>query len=140
MENFGKNLQYFRRLKGYSQSDFALALGYQSRDSIAKIEAGKRNMNQNQIWKASQLLGVSPSAFFVRDDGIVSNVEKHYRERELDYAIEDARLQSYIRDLSFDDKEYEKIAIDFLNSQDNDVASNDTWECVINKHQRQSEV
>lgn len=61
---FGSNLRKIRQARGMSQEELALKLGYNSRSSINKIEAGDRDMPRNKIEQAAKILGVSPLELF----------------------------------------------------------------------------
>ena len=61
---FGSNLRKLRMAKGITQEEFSTKLGYSSRSSINKIEAGERDMPRNKIELAAKILGVSPLELF----------------------------------------------------------------------------
>lgn len=61
---FGENLRKLRQARGITQEELSEKLGYSSRSSINKIEAGDRDMPRSKIELASKILGVSPLELF----------------------------------------------------------------------------
>ena len=54
---FGRQVRYYRKLKGISQEDLA-ALSDLHRTYIGAIERGERNVTLNNVEKISKALGV----------------------------------------------------------------------------------
>ena len=61
---FGYNLSIYRKLKGLSQEQLA-ELVEKSRDHIAKVETGKRNVSMPLLYKISDVLSVPEYEFFI---------------------------------------------------------------------------
>lgn len=61
---FGENLRKLRQARGITQEELSEKLGYSSRSSINKIEAGDRDMPRSKIEQAAKILGVSPLELF----------------------------------------------------------------------------
>ncbi len=57
LEQFGKNLKEARNLKGISQEDLALSLGF-DRTYISMLERGKRNPSLFTLYKISHFLDI----------------------------------------------------------------------------------
>ncbi len=57
LEQFGKNLKEARNLKGISQEDLALSLGF-DRTYISMLERGKRNPSLFTLHKISHFLDI----------------------------------------------------------------------------------
>lgn len=62
-ENFGKKVQELRRLSGLSQEKFALLIDM-DRTYFASVEAGKRNISIENIFKISKGLNVTLEELF----------------------------------------------------------------------------
>jgi len=60
LKHFGNNLKEARNLKGMSQEDLALSLGF-DRTYISMLERGKRNPSLFTIYKISCFLEVKAS-------------------------------------------------------------------------------
>ena len=66
--NFGKNLRFYRKKKGYSQNELA-TLCEISRSYICDVECGRRNIGFDNIVMLAKKLNVSVSKLFkVRND------------------------------------------------------------------------
>lgn len=65
-KQIGINVKKYRKEKGITQLDLALALGYKSVSSIAKAESfiERKHFNIEQLYKISKALGVEISKFF----------------------------------------------------------------------------
>jgi transcriptional regulator with XRE-family HTH domain len=61
MERVGKTLQTLRERYGYSQETFGTDLGI-SRPYISLIEAGHKKLPDKLLFRAAELLGVTPLA------------------------------------------------------------------------------
>ena len=61
---FGENLRKLRQAREITQEELSEKLGYSSRSSINKIEAGDRDMPRSKIEQAAKILGVSPLELF----------------------------------------------------------------------------
>ena len=74
---FGGNLRKLREARGISQEELSTAIGYSSRSSINKIEAGERDMPRSKIAIAAKVLRVEPSELFKDDPiDIVATIDK----------------------------------------------------------------
>lgn len=62
-EKFGKKVQELRRLSGLSQEKFALLIDM-DRTYLASVEAGKRNISIENIFKISKGLNVTLEELF----------------------------------------------------------------------------
>ena len=62
-ENFGKKVQELRKLSGLSQEKFALLIDM-DRTYFASVEAGKRNISIDNIFKISKGLNVTLEELF----------------------------------------------------------------------------
>ena len=60
----GKNIRFYRELAGMSQKQFAEALGYNDRSTIARIELGDRDVPVSKVAEMAKVLRVSPAVFF----------------------------------------------------------------------------
>lgn len=60
MTTIGKNIRYFREMRGYSQTQLAHMVGYTDRSSIAKVETGKNDLVTEMVAEFARALGVSP--------------------------------------------------------------------------------
>ncbi len=58
---FGERILKIRTEKGLTQDELANAVGYKSRSTIAKIEAGERDAPQTMIVALAKALGTTPS-------------------------------------------------------------------------------
>lgn len=58
---FGERIHKMRTEKGMTQDELATAVGYKSRSTIAKIEAGKRDAPQSMIVAFAKALGTTPA-------------------------------------------------------------------------------
>lgn len=105
---FGENLRKLRIARGITQEELSDKLGYSSRSSINKIEAGERDMPRSKVEQASKILGVSPLELFrnapIEDDEIIDvEVDKMLVEITKNYdKLNDAnrmRLSAYIQAL-----------------------------------------
>jgi transcriptional regulator with XRE-family HTH domain len=56
-----ERIRALREELGLTQEELAQKVGYRSRSSINKIEAGQRDINQSQIKDFADALGVSPA-------------------------------------------------------------------------------
>lgn len=61
MGNLYKNIRQRRIQLGLSQDDLANALGYKSRSTIAKIEAGENDLTQSKIEAFAKVLKTTPA-------------------------------------------------------------------------------
>lgn len=58
---FGERVLALRTEKGMTQDELALAVGYKSRSTIAKIESGERDPHQSMIAAIAKALGTTPA-------------------------------------------------------------------------------
>lgn len=63
-EILGSNLRKLRKINKLTQVELGDRLGYKSKGTISQIEQGKRGMDNDQIYKAAETLGVPPSVLF----------------------------------------------------------------------------
>lgn len=59
--SIGNRIKSAREALNMSQTELAEKTGYKSRSSIAKIELGLRDINQNQVYTFAEVLMVSPA-------------------------------------------------------------------------------
>lgn len=64
---FGERINKIRTERGMTQDELAHAVGYKSRSTIAKIEAGERDVSQSMVVKFSKALNVSTSVLMEND-------------------------------------------------------------------------
>ncbi len=57
----GEKIYKLRTEKGMTQDELALAVGYKSRSTIAKIESGERDPYQSMVVALAKALGTTPS-------------------------------------------------------------------------------
>ena len=57
----GERIYKLRTEKGMTQDELALAVGYKSRSTIAKIESGERDPYQSMVVALANALGTTPS-------------------------------------------------------------------------------
>lgn len=67
---FGERVLALRTEKGLTQDELALAVGYKSRSTIAKIESGERDPHQSMIAAIAKALGTTPAYLMGWEDGI----------------------------------------------------------------------
>lgn len=58
---FGERVLALRTVKGMTQDELAIAVGYKSRSTIAKIEAGERDPHQSMIAAIAKALDTTPA-------------------------------------------------------------------------------
>ena len=60
------NVKYYRKEKGFTQEQLALAMGHSSASMLSKIEAGLENKHFNikQLYTISKVLNIPMSSFF----------------------------------------------------------------------------
>ena len=58
---FGERVLALRTEKGMTQDELALAVGYKSRSTIAKIESGERDPHQSMIATIAKALDTTPA-------------------------------------------------------------------------------
>lgn len=63
-KNFGLAIKKLREKTGLSQEKFALSIGM-DRTYYASVEAGKRNISLQNIYKIAEGFGIPVSALFV---------------------------------------------------------------------------
>ena len=57
---FGQRVKMYRKNKGMTMEELALAVGYSNRSSIAMVEAGKRDISHEKVLAIANALGVDP--------------------------------------------------------------------------------
>ena len=61
MATVGENILRRRKQLGWTQEELAKRMGYTSKSTINKIEAGINNIPQNKIARFAEVLGLSPT-------------------------------------------------------------------------------
>ena len=80
-KNFGLAIKKLREETGLSQEKFALSIGM-DRTYYASVEAGKRNISLQNIYKIAEGFNISVSALFVVVEKMdTEELEKRYYER-----------------------------------------------------------
>lgn len=69
-----ENIKKLREKLGWSQEELAEKVGYTDRSSIAKIEAGKVDLQQSKIAAFASALSVSPAQLMGIDNTFPSNI------------------------------------------------------------------
>lgn len=69
--NFGLAIKKLREKNGLSQEKFALSIGM-DRTYYASVEAGKRNISLQNIYKIAEGFGIAVSALFL----VVEKIDK----------------------------------------------------------------
>lgn len=64
---FGERVLALRTEKGMTQDELAIAVGYKSRSTIAKIEAGERDPHQSMIAAIAKALDTTPAYLMGRE-------------------------------------------------------------------------
>lgn len=60
LKEFGQRVKMFRKQKGLTMEELALAVGYSNRSSIAMVEAGKRDISHEKVLAIARVLNVDP--------------------------------------------------------------------------------
>lgn len=66
-KSFGKKIQYYRKLKGLTQSDLAKAIG-KTEETVSNIERGLNSTTLESIEQIAQTLSIDVMEFFNFDD------------------------------------------------------------------------
>ncbi len=66
LQIIGKNVQYLRKSKGYSQEELAEKCGI-DRSYVGHVERGQRNLSVGNLCLISAALKVHPSMLFIED-------------------------------------------------------------------------
>lgn len=77
-----ENIKKLREKLGWSQEELAEKVGYTDRSSIAKIEAGKVDLQQSKIAAFAAALSVSPAQLMGIDNTFPSNITPLPQMRE----------------------------------------------------------
>ena len=107
MTAIGANILRAREALGWSQAELAKRMGYKSRTSIHKIEAGKSDIPQSKIAEFAYVLGTTPAALLglvdeetqIKTDSIAKLVvrmrtdKSFYNAAMLLYELDDERLE-----------------------------------------------
>lgn len=56
----GDRIKALRELRGMTQTELALAMGYKDKSTICKIEANQRDLPRSKAARAAEVLGVEP--------------------------------------------------------------------------------
>lgn len=56
----GERIKTLRELRGLTQTELALAMGYKDKSTICKIEANQRDLPRSKAAAAAEALGVKP--------------------------------------------------------------------------------
>jgi transcriptional regulator with XRE-family HTH domain len=54
------NIRYYRKLRGMTQEQLALKIGYSNRSTVARIEKGDFDLSQSKIIAIAEALNVTP--------------------------------------------------------------------------------
>ena len=76
-----ENIKDLRKANGWSQEELAIRMGYTDRSSIAKIEAGKVDLQQTKILEFAKVFGVDPGDLMGLD-GTEALIEPYIRKTE----------------------------------------------------------
>ena len=101
MTIIGTNIKQRREELGLTQEELAKKMGYKSKSTINKIEAGINDITQSKVVAFSKVLETTPAALLGWDEAFVSRLRD--RRKELGLSIED--IANY---LNVDGKEVEK--------------------------------
>lgn len=80
---FGERVLALRTEKGMTQDELALAVGYKSRSTIAKIESGERDPHQSMIVEIAKALGTTP-AYLMGWENVPEKDEFQYLTQKYD--------------------------------------------------------
>lgn len=85
-----ENIKHLRKKNKWTQEELAIRMGYTDRSTIAKIEAGKVDLQRSKIFEFAKVFGVSPSDLMGDDgteddtyDQLLSIYERNIRLKEL---------------------------------------------------------
>lgn len=106
---FGERVLALRTEKGMTQDELAIAVGYKSRSTIAKIEAGERDPHQSMIAAIAKALDTTPAYLMGWEDEWDKEAEEFEKESQNDAKM----LMNYLSKL-FDDAESVRIAYDLI--------------------------
>lgn len=56
----GDRIKALRELRGMTQTELALSMGYKDKSTICKIEANQRDLPRSKVAAAAEALGVEP--------------------------------------------------------------------------------
>lgn len=104
MTTVGTNIKQRREELGLTQEELAKKMGYKSKSTINKIEAGINDITQSKVVAFSKVLETTPATLMGWDETFVSRLRD--RRRELGLSVED--IANY---LNVDEKEVEKWEI-----------------------------
>jgi len=80
---FGERIYKLRTEKGMTQDELAVAAGYKSRSSIAKIESGERDPHQSMIASLAKALNTTPAYLMGWEEDNTPVEPKEEEETEL---------------------------------------------------------
>lgn len=86
-----ENIKKYRNMKGWSQTDLALKVGYSDKSMISKIEKGLVDLSQSQIIRFADAFGVTPSdlmgwsedAEYYRQEETAALAQKLFEDKNL---------------------------------------------------------
>lgn len=120
--SLGSRIRERREALGLSQADLALELGYNSRSSIAKIEAGINDLTQSKIIAFAEALNTSPDYLMewtddptnYDDPALIAELPKDILEWfdgdvRAAYKFKQVEAEDAQRSSSFDNKNYDNI-------------------------------
>lgn len=114
MTNIGMNILNRRKELKMTQEELATRMGYKSKSTINKIEAGINDIPQSKIVKFAEVLGVSVSYLMGWEEKIEKNpVEMAERHFEL---IMDEDIGEIFEDFKKLDAKKKKIVKDLVRS------------------------
>lgn len=108
-----KNIKSYREKLGLSQTELAEKIGYTSKTTISKIEAGKIDLPQSKIEAFAKVLGTTPGALMGWEKPEQSDDELL---RLLDDPVNRALFEKLMR-LSDDNLSLIEAQIDFLEAR-----------------------
>ncbi len=72
------NIRYYRKLRGMTQEQLALKIGYSNRSTVARIEKGDFDLSQSKIIAIAEALNVTPGELMGTDGTSSEEVSEHY--------------------------------------------------------------
>lgn len=104
LKEFGQRVRMYRKNKGMTMEELALAVGYSNRSSIAMVEAGKRDISHEKVLAIAKVLGVDPYLLMFGEE------EEKSEEKNTDYMmLTDKETQLIIEFRSLTEREQNMI-------------------------------
>lgn len=103
---FGDNIRKYREIKGITQEELALALGYKTKGSVNKIEHNVTKLPQNKIKQCADALGIPVAKLFSDAEPKVDPFEsyKEYLPYLAQASEETIRHIRFMLDMPLDEK------------------------------------